>query len=105
MSVCVGDSASAGAAFFAAPGCARDIVQRQRWGVNDPGIAPPKPPRCGPGVVHAPLSLSVSPARVAAEWRRRSAFDLHANVPRIVMWITLSTRWLFCGAHASCFCG
>ena len=45
MSVRVGDDASESAAFFAAPRIARDIVQRQRQGVNDPAIAPPKPPR------------------------------------------------------------
>ena len=76
MSICVGDSASDGAAVFAAPRCARDIVQRQRRGVNDPGIAPRMPPRRGPGVVHAPLSSSVSPALVGAECCRESALDL-----------------------------
>jgi len=81
MSTCAGDSASDGAAVFAAPLCARDIVQRQRQGVNDPGVAPHKPPRRGPGVVHAPLSSSVSPAVVDAVWRRESALDARANVP------------------------
>lgn len=59
MSVCVGGAASESAAFFAAPRSARDIVQRQRRGVNDPRIAPRMSPRRGPGVVHAPLSSSV----------------------------------------------
>ena len=40
MSICVGGSGLVGAAVFAAPRCARDTVQRQRRGVNDPGIAP-----------------------------------------------------------------
>src|SRR5262245_7755651 len=44
MSVCVGNSGLVGAAVFAAPGCARDTVHRQRRGVNDPGMAPRRPP-------------------------------------------------------------
>jgi hypothetical protein len=48
------------AAVFAAPRRARNIDQRQRQGVNDPGMPPRRPPGRGLGVVHAPLSLSVS---------------------------------------------
>jgi len=48
VSICVGASASECAAVFAAPRCARDTVRRQGRGVNDPGMAPPMPPRRRP---------------------------------------------------------
>src|SRR5207237_1398569 len=80
MSICVGDSESGGAAVFAAPLCARDIVQRQRRGVDDPPIAPRVPPRRGPRAVHAPPALAVGPARARAKLARGEAPRLQGVV-------------------------
>ena len=104
MSVCVAGSASDGAAVYAAPRSARDIVQRQKRGVNDPGIAPVEPPRAGPGVVHAPLSLSIGPARAGATLRPDRRTICSPNVPGIVHVDYAVDRWSFSGAHTSCSC-
>jgi hypothetical protein len=102
MSICVGDSGLVGAAVFAAPRCARDTVPPSETGRERPRHgAAGAAQAAAPGVVHAPQSLSVSPALAGAKWCRESALDVRANVPRILMWITLSIRWSFCGAHRS----
>jgi hypothetical protein len=76
MSIYVADSRFVGAAVFAAPGCARDTVHRQRRGVNDPGMAPPMPPRRRPRGRSRP-AVSVSWSRA---YRRGVA-------PRIGGWM------------------
>jgi hypothetical protein len=50
------------------------------------------------------LSSFMSPAHAGAGWCLELARDVRANMPRILMWITLSIRWSFRGAHASCSC-
>ena len=86
MSICVGDSGLVGAAVFAAPGFARDTVQRQRRGVNDPGMAPRRSPRRWPRGRSRPAVLvresracrrSVVP-RIAARCSRKCA--AHSDV-------------------------
>lgn len=84
MSTCIGDSASDGAAVFAAPLCARDIVQRQRRGVNDPGIALRLPPRRGPRGRSRPAVVVGLVARLTATMPPRIGAPCERNRQRVV---------------------